>query len=56
MNRLRIDRYLDAVAMNRDPDNFIDPATLNSLQRNMLKESFSAVARLQKKLLGNYFP
>lgn len=57
MNRLRIDRYLDAVAMNRDPDNFIDPATLNSLQRNMLKESFSAVARLQKKLLGGYlFP
>lgn len=51
INHLRIVRYLDARAKNQQPDNFIDPRSLNSLQRNMLKESFVAIARLQKNLL-----
>lgn len=54
INHLRIDRYLDAKAVNHEPDNFINPLSLNNLQRNMLKESFIAIARLQKKLLNSY--
>ena len=38
---LQISRHLE-------PDNFLDPASLNSLQRKMLKESFAIVRRLQE--------
>lgn len=54
INRLRIGQYLDAKALQQEPDNFIDPRRLNSLQRSMLKECFMAIDRFQKKLLLPY--
>ena len=45
---LQISRHLDALAKGEEPDNFLDPASLNSLQRKMLKESFAVVRRLQE--------
>jgi CBS domain-containing protein len=47
---LQISRHLDALAKGEAPNNFINPASLNSLQRKMLKESFSVVRRLQKTI------
>ena len=44
---LQISRHLDALAQGEKPDNFLDPASLNGLQRKMLKESFAIVRRLQ---------
>ena len=45
---LQISRHLDTLAKGEEPDNFLDPASLNSLQRKMLKESFAVVRRLQE--------
>lgn len=47
---LQISRHLDALAKGKEPDNFIDPESLNSLQRKMLKESFAVVRRLQETI------
>ena len=47
---LQISRHLDALAKGEKPDNFLDPASLNSLQRNMLKDSFAVVRRLQETI------
>lgn len=44
---LQITRHLDALAKAEEPNNFLDPASLNSLQRKMLKESFAVVRKLQ---------
>jgi len=51
---LQISRHLDALAKGEEPDNFLDPASLNSLQRKMLKESFSVVNRLQETIEFRY--
>ena len=45
---LQISRHLDALAQGEEPDNFIEPASLNGLQRKMLKESFAVVRGLQE--------
>ena len=47
---LQISRHLDALAKGEAPNNFINPASLNSLQRKMLKESFAVVNRLQRTI------
>jgi CBS domain-containing protein len=47
---LQISRHLDALAQGKKPDNFLDPASLNGLQRKMLKESFAIVRRLQETI------
>jgi len=47
---LQISRHLDALARGQAPDNFLDPASLNGLQRKMLKESFAVVRRLQETI------
>ena len=47
---LQISRHLDALAKGEEPDNFLDPASLNNLQRKMLKESFAVVRRLQETI------
>jgi CBS domain-containing protein len=51
---LQISRHLDALAKGEEPDNFLNPASLNSLQRKMLKESFSVVSRLQETIEFRY--
>jgi CBS domain-containing protein len=47
---LQISRHLDALAQGEKPDNFIDPASLNGLQRKMLKEIFAVVRGLQETI------
>ena len=47
---LQISRHLDALAKGEEPHNFLDPASLNNLQRKMLKESFAVVRRLQETI------
>ncbi len=47
---LQISRHLDALAQGEAPDNFLDPVSLNGLQRKMLKESFAIVRRLQETI------
>jgi CBS domain-containing protein len=51
---LQISRHLDALAQGETPDNFLDPASLNGLQRKMLKESFAVVRRLQETIEFRY--
>jgi len=51
---LRISRHLEARSRGEEPDNFVNPATLNSLQRKMLKESFFVINRLQEMLEFRY--
>ena len=47
---LQINRHLDAIAEGKEPDNFLDPESLNNLQRKMLKESFLVISRLQETI------
>jgi CBS domain-containing protein len=47
---LQINRHLDALAEGKTPDNFLDPESLNNLQRKMLKESFLVISRLQETI------
>jgi CBS domain-containing protein len=47
---LQISRHLDALAQGEAPDNFLDPANLNGLQRKILKECFAVVRRLQETI------
>jgi len=54
INHLRMVRHLEARSRGEEPDNFVDPATLNSLQRKMLKESFSLINRLQEMMEFRY--
>ncbi len=51
---LRITHHLEARARGEVPDNFVDPAVLNSLQRKMLKESFGVITKLQELLEHRY--
>lgn len=51
---LRITLHLEARARGEVPDNFVDPARLNSLQRKMLKESFGVISKLQELLEHRY--
>jgi CBS domain-containing protein len=51
---LRITHHLEARARGEVPDNFVNPASLNSLQRKMLKESFGVITKLQELLEHRY--
>jgi CBS domain-containing protein len=51
---LRIGQHLAARAQGEVPDNFVDPASLNSLQRKMLKESFGVISQFQQMLEYRY--
>lgn len=50
VNGLRIKNQIEQVREGREPDDFIDPATLSSLTRTHLKEAFRAVASIQKQV------
>jgi CBS domain-containing protein len=47
---LQISRHLDALAKGEEPDNYLDPESLTSLQRKMLKECLAVVNRLQEMI------
>ncbi|MFH1058746.1 MAG: DUF294 nucleotidyltransferase-like domain-containing protein [Pseudomonadota bacterium] len=50
----RIAQHLEARSRGEVPDNFVDPAALNSLQRKMLKESFGVISQLQDLVEHRY--
>jgi CBS domain-containing protein len=54
INYIRISDHLEARSQGKEPDNFVNPASLNSLQRKMLKESFGVVNRLQEMIEFRY--
>jgi CBS domain-containing protein len=51
---LRIGQHLEARAKGESPDNFVDPASLNKLQRKMLKESFAVINQFQELMEYRY--
>ncbi len=51
---LRISQHVEARTADQEPDNYVDPQLLNSLQRKMLKESFAAVNRAQDEMAARY--
>jgi len=51
---LRISHHLEARVKGREPDNFIAPGALNSLQRKMLKESFLVINKFQETIEFHY--
>ena len=54
INFIRISHHLKARAEGEDMTNFIDPALLNSMQRKILKESFTVVSHLQELISIKY--
>ena len=53
---LRIRHQYQQLQAGGEPDNFIDPQRLGTLERTMLKESFKLVARMQEMLKQKYGP
>ena len=51
---LIISQHLEARIKGEKPENFVDPKTLNSLKRKMLKESFAIINKLQELLEFRY--
>jgi CBS domain-containing protein len=54
MTLLRISRHLEARAVGRQSDNLVDPASLNAMQRKMLKESLAVIGQLQEFVEQRY--
>ena len=51
---LRVKSHLEARSQGNLPDNYVNPASLNKLQRKMLKESFGVISRFQELLEHRY--
>jgi CBS domain-containing protein len=47
---LRLDHQVEQLRRGEEPDDFIDPKTLNPLARSYLREAFRAVASVQSQL------
>ena len=54
INFIRITHHLKAFSRGSRMQNFIDPTSLNPMQRKMLKESFAIISRLQDQLGARY--
>jgi CBS domain-containing protein len=54
LQHLRITCHLRDREKGIEADNFLNPANLNTLQRNMLKDSFAIIRRLQEMLEFRY--
>lgn len=54
INFIRITHHLKALSRGSRMQNFIDPVSLNPMQRKMLKESFAIISRLQDQLGARY--
>jgi CBS domain-containing protein len=49
---LRLEHQVDQIRRGDKPDNFIDPMALNPLTRRYLRDAFSAVRGVQRRLRG----
>jgi CBS domain-containing protein len=52
LTALRLEHQVEALRAGREPDDFIDPRTLNPLARRYLRAAFRAIASIQRTL-GN---
>jgi CBS domain-containing protein len=50
VSALRLGHQVQQLREGKEPDNFVDPATLSPLTRSHLKEAFRAVASIQKRV------
>lgn len=48
--QLRLNHQASALADNKTPDNFINPKTLTSMDETMLKQAFSLISAIRKKI------
>ena len=48
--QLRVGHQIERLGAGAPPDDYIDPAMLSPLTRSYLKESFRAVAAVQKRV------
>ena len=48
--RLRYRHQVDMLKMGREPDNSIDPRTLTQIEIGILKNTFSRISMIQKKV------
>lgn len=53
---LRIQHQFGRIQMGMQPDNFINPDKLNSLERKSLKEAFQLISKVQELLRDQYGP
>lgn len=47
---LRLERQVAQLRAGRQPDDYVDPATLSGLTRSYLREAFRAIAAVQKRI------
>jgi CBS domain-containing protein len=50
INGIRLEHQVEQLRAGREPDDYIDPATLSRLTRTYLKDAFRAVASIQKQV------
>jgi CBS domain-containing protein len=50
--RLRLEHQVEQLRAGSEPDDFLDPETLNPLTRTYLREAFGAVRKVQRALEG----
>ena len=53
---LRLKHQYEQIQAEKEPDNFIDPHSLGSLDRTLLKEAFKLIMRVQDTAMRSYSP
>ena len=53
---LRLRHQYQQIQEGREPDNFIDPQELGTLERTMLKGSFKLIMKVQEAAMKKYNP
>ena len=53
---LRLKHQYEQIQAGKEPDNFIDPCSLGSLDRTLLKESFKLIGTVQDTAIRSYSP
>ena len=48
--QMRIKHQVMAIALNKEPDNFVNPLLLTQIEQNALKNIFTQISSIQKKL------
>ena len=54
INTIRLQHQAQALARGEQPDNYVSPSTLSSLQRSHLKDAFRVIKRSQEVISRNY--
>ncbi|HXX57415.1 MAG TPA: DUF294 nucleotidyltransferase-like domain-containing protein [Thermodesulfovibrionales bacterium] len=51
---LRIHHQFEQIEAGREPDNFINPNTLNNLEKRLIREAFHRIAKIQGLIIDKY--